>query len=142
MYTSDLGKTEMIKQVQAVSAAGELCMLHKGLCQSINALCARLDTYNAEVWSILHEWEICVASVKGFEEALVEEEETDEEMKLRQEKAWYNAKRAVAVRKNVGVEEEEDEGEGEGENESEEEDNEPMDQFGLSVKVQGKCPVK
>ena len=54
---------------------------------------------------------------------------------------WYNAKRAVAVKKNVGVEEEEDEGKGEGKSESEEKDK-PIHCFGLSAKAQGKCLMK
>ena len=91
---------------------------------------------------------MCAVLVKELEEVLTVEESTDEEMEMRQEKVWYNAKRPMMVKENVGVEkgmgvvEEEDMGEGEGESESEEEEDEPLHGFGLSVKVQGKRPAK
>ena len=58
----------------------------------------------------------------------------------------YNAKRVMTAKENmemgVGVEEEEDVGEGKGESESDEEEDKPVRGPGLSVKAQGKCPVK
>ena len=53
--------------------------------------------YDLEVWSILHEWDTCVASVKELEEVLEVEESMDEEAEMRQEKEWYNARRSVAT---------------------------------------------
>ena len=91
---------------------------------------------------------MCAVSVKELEEVLVAEELTDEETEMRQEKVQYDAKRAMMVKENVGmekgvgVEEEEDVGKGEGESKLEEEEDEPMCGFGLSVKAQGKHPVK
>ena len=91
---------------------------------------------------------MCAVSVKELEEVLVAEELTDEETEMRQEKVRYDAKRAMMVKENVGmekgvgVEEEEDVGKGEGESESEEEEDEPMCGFGLLAKAQGKHPVK
>ena len=133
---------EMIKQVQAVSAAGELCMSCEGLHQSINTLRAHLNTYNVEVWLILRKRETCVASVKELEEALVVEESTDEEMELRQEKVWYDVKRSQVACLKVVAKGEEEEDKDEGESGSEEEEDEPICHFRLLAKAKGKQPVK
>ena len=53
--------------------------------------------YNLEVWSILREWETCVASVKELEEVLAAEELTDKEVELWKEKARYNARRGATT---------------------------------------------
>ena len=45
-----------------------------------DALCAHLNTYDVEVWSILHEWDTCMALVKVLEEVLAVEELMDEEV--------------------------------------------------------------
>ena len=42
--------------------------------------------YDLKVWSILHEWDTCMVSVKELEEVLVAEESTDEEAEMRKEK--------------------------------------------------------
>ena len=67
---SELGKSEIIKQVWAASTVGALCTSREALQHGIDPLCAQLDTYDLEVWSILHEWETCMASVKELEEVL------------------------------------------------------------------------
>ena len=103
---------------------------------------ARLDTYDLEIYSILRERETCAASVKELEEVLAAEESTDEEAEMRKEKARYDAKRAVTLRREVVEEEDKDGGESDGESESDEEDNEPIRGPGLSAKVQGKHPAK
>ena len=143
---SEPGKLEIVKQVWAASAIGALCMSWDALQHGIDTLYAQLDTYNLEVWSILHEWETCMASVKELEEVLEAEESMDEEVELRQEKVQYDVKRSAAVRQEVVVEEPKDEGEGEGEDEEDEEEDEdedkPMCFSGLSVKAKGKCPAK
>ena len=75
--------------------------------------------YDLEVWSVLWERDTCAASVKELEEELAVEELTDDEVEMKEEKAWYDAKRALMVKENVGmktgvgVEEEEDAGESE-----------------------------
>ena len=79
-----------------------------------------------------------MASVKELEEVLAVEELTDEEAEMREEKVHYDAKGVVTARQEVEEEEDKDGGKGEGESESDEEDDEPV----LSVKVQGKHPVK
>ena len=56
---------------------------------------AHLDTYNLEVWLILHEWDMCTVSVKELEEVLVVEESTDEEAELEKEKARYDVRRGA-----------------------------------------------
>ena len=91
------GKSEVVKRVWAASAVGALCMLREALRWSIDTLCAQLDTYDLEVWSILREWDTCVVSVKELEEVLEVEESMDEEAEMRQEKEWYNARRSVAT---------------------------------------------
>ena len=48
------GKSKVIMCVQAASAVGVLCMSQEALWRSIDALHAQLDTYDLEVWSILH----------------------------------------------------------------------------------------
>ena len=94
---SELGKSEIIKQVWAASAVGALCMSGEALQHGIDSLHAWLNMYNLEVWSILHEWETCTASVKELEEVLEAEELMDEEAELRQEKVWYNVKRSAVA---------------------------------------------
>ena len=140
---SELGKSEIIKQVRAASAIGALCTSQEALQCGIDALRSWLDTYNLEVWSILHEQETCVASVKELEEVLAAEESMDEEAELGKEKARYDAKRATTVRQKVVEEEEEDGGEDEGESEGVKEDedkDEPMRSSRLLVKA--KEPTK
>ena len=51
--------------------------------------------YDLEVWSILHEWDTCTASVKELEEVLAVEESTDDEAELRKEKERYDARRGA-----------------------------------------------
>ena len=111
-------------------------MSQEALWHSINALRARLDTYDLEVWSILRKRDTCVVSVKELEEVLAAEESMDEEGEMRKEKARYNAKRVVTARENVVEEEDEDGGE------LDEEDDKPVCGPGLSVKAQGKQPAK
>ena len=142
MYMPEPGKSEILKWVQAASAIGTLCTSQEALRWSIDALCACLDTYDLEVWSILRKWDTCAASVKEMEEVLVAEKSTDEEAEMRKEKARYDTKRVVTVRQEVVEVEDKDGGEGEGESKSDEEDDKPLCGPGLSVKVQGKCPAK
>ena len=89
------GKSEVLKWVWAASAVSALCTSREALRQSIDALRARLDMYDLEVWSILREQEMCMASVKELEEVLAVEVSTDEEAELWKEKARYNARRGV-----------------------------------------------
>ena len=91
------GKSKVVKGIWAASAVGVLCTSCEALHWSIDTLCARLDTYDLEVWSILHEWDTCAASVKELEEVLVAEESIDEEVERRQEKEWYNVRRSTAT---------------------------------------------
>ena len=133
---------EVLKLVQAASAIGALCTSWEAFRRSINALRARLDTYDLEVWSILCEWEMCTASVKELEEVLVAEESTDDEAEMMKEKERYDAKRAVTSRREAVEEEDKDGGEGNGESESDEEDDEPVRGPVLSAKAQGKRPAK
>ena len=58
---------------------------------------ARLNTYNLEVWSILHEQDTCMELVKELEEVLVVEESTDDEAEMRKEKEWYDAGRGATT---------------------------------------------
>ena len=106
---------------------------------------AHLDMYDLEVWSILHEWDTCTASVKELEEVLAVEELMDDEVEMRKEK-WYDARRGAMTQQEVVIEECRDEGEGEGEDEEDDEEDEdedkPMRSSGLSVKAKGKRPVK
>ena len=90
------GKSELVKRIQATSAVSVLCTLWEALRRSIDALRAQLDMYDLEVWSILHERDMCVASVKELEEVLEAEELRDEEAELGKEKAWYDTKKNVA----------------------------------------------
>ena len=117
-------------------------MSREALRRSIDALRARLDTYDLEMWSILRERDTCAASVKELEEALAAEESTDDEAEMREEKKSYDAKRIVTSRREVVEEEDKDGGDGEGESESDEEEDEPVRGPGLSVKAQGKRPAK
>ena len=98
--------------------------------------------YDLEVWSILHEWDTCVALVKELEEVLAAEESMDEEAEMREEKVHYNAKRGVATQQEVIIEGHKDEGEGDGESEGveeeDEDEDEPVHSSGLSVKAKGK----
>ena len=95
MYMPEPGKSEVLKWVRAASAVGALCMSWEALQRSIDTLCARLDTYDLEVWSILREQEMCMALVKELEEVLAAEELTDEEAELWKEKARYNVRRGA-----------------------------------------------
>ena len=108
----------------------------------IDALCSHLETYDMEVWLIVCELDMCVASVKELEEALVVEEWMDKEAEMVQEKVRYDAKMGQTVQQEVIVKEDHDEGEGEGRSESEEDKDEPVRRFRLSAKAQGKCPAK
>ena len=123
-----------------------LCMSREALRRSIDALCAQLDTYDLEVWSILREREMCAASVKELEEVLVAEESTDEEAEMRDEKSRYDAKRVMMARQEVMEEENKNGGKGEGEDEEDEEEDEdkdePVHSSRLSAKAKGKCPAK
>ena len=105
-------------------------------------MCARLDTYDLELWLILWERDTCATSVKELEEALAAEELTDEEVEMGKEKVRYDAKRAMSVRQEVVVEEDKAGSKGEGESESDEEDDEPVRGPVLSAKAQGKRPAK
>ena len=106
-------------------------------------MCAHLDTYDLELWSILRERDTCATSVKELEEALAAEESTDEEAEMGKEKARYDAKRAMSARQEVVVVEEDKAGsEVEGESESDEEDDEPVRGPVVSAKAQGKRPAK
>ena len=124
------------------SAVGALCTSREALRQGIDALRARLNTYDLEMWSILQERDTCATSVKELEEALAAEESTDEEAEMGKEKARYDAKRAVSVRQEVVVEEDKAGSEGEGESELDDKDDKPVRGPVLSAKVQGKRPVK
>ena len=139
----ELGKLEVFKWVQAASTIGTLCTSWEALWQSIDVLHAHLNTYNIEVWLILHEQDTCAVSVKELEEVLVVEESTDDEAEMRKEKERYDAKRVMTLRREV-VEEEEDKdgGEGDGESKLDDDDDEPIRGPGLSEKAQGKHPVK
>ena len=140
------GKLEILKQVQAASTVGALCMSREALRWSIDMLCVWLNMYNLEVWSILCERETCTVSVKELEEVLAVEESTDEEAELGKEKARYDAKRAATVRQKVVEEEEEDggkdKGKSEGVEEEDEDEDEPMCSSRLSAKAKGKRPAK
>ena len=135
----ELAKAEVLKRVRAASTVGALCMSREAFRRSINALRARLDTYDLEIWSILRERETCVASVKELE-VLAAEESTDEEAEMREEKVRYNAKRVVTARREVV--EDKDGSESEDESESDEEEDEPVHGPVLSAKAQGKRPAK
>ena len=142
MYMPEPAKSEVFKRDRAASAVGVLCTSREALRRSIDVLRARLDTYDIEVWSILHEWDMCTASVKELEEVLAVEELTDDEAEMRKEKECYDAKRVVMSRREVVEEEDKDGGEGDGESKSDEEDDEPVHGPGLLVKAQGKRPAK
>ena len=146
MYIPELAKSEVLRRVWAASAVGALCTSREALRQSINALCAQLDMYNLEVWSILRERETCTASVKELEAVLAAEESTDEEAELWKEKARYDVRRGAMTRQEVIVEEHRDEGEGEGEDEEDkeedEDEDEPVRSSRLSAKAKGKCLAK
>ena len=58
---------------------------------------ARLDMYDLEFWSILHELDTCTASVKELEEVLAAEELTDEEAELGKEKVRYDVRRGATT---------------------------------------------
>ena len=74
-----------------------LCTSREALQQGIDALRARLDTYDLELWSILRERDTCTASVKELEEVLAAEESTDEEVELGKEKARYDVRRGATT---------------------------------------------
>ena len=105
---SEPGKSKVVKWVWAASAVGTLCTSWEALHHSINALHVHLNTYNLEVWSILHEQDTWVELVKELEEVLAVEELTDEEAEMRQEKVWYDAKRSQVARLKVVTEGEEE----------------------------------
>ena len=86
------GKSEVLKRVQAASTIGALCTSRESLRRSIDTLCAHLNMHDLKIWSILHEWDMCVASVKELEESM------DDEAEMRKEKECYNAKRVVTLR--------------------------------------------
>ena len=140
------GKLEVLKWVWAASTVSTLCTSREALRRSIDVLCACLNTYDLEVWSILCERDTCVVSVKELEDVLVVEESTDDEVEMRKEKEWYDARRGVGIQQEVVVEERRDEGEGEDEDEEDEEEDEdedePMCSSRLSAKAKGKRPVK
>ena len=141
-YILELAKLEVLKWVQAASAIGALCTSREAFQRSIDVLRAWLDMYDLEVWSILREWETCMASVKELEEVLAAEESTDDEAEMMKEKERYDTKRVVTLRREAVEEEDKDGGEGDGESESDEEDDKPVRGPGLSAKAQGKRPVK
>ena len=64
--------------------------------------------------------------MKELEEVLAVEESMDEEAEMRKEKAQYDVKRAVTLRREVVEEEDKDGGESNGESESDEEDDKPI----------------
>ena len=142
MYILEPVKLEVLKHVQAASAVGVLCTSQEAFQRSIDMLCAQLDTYDLEVWSILCEWEMCTASVKELEEVLAAEESMDDEVEMMKEKERYDAKRVVMSRREAVEEEDKDGGKGDGESESDEEDDEPIHGPELSAKAQGKHPAK
>ena len=147
-YIPELVKLEVLKWVWAASAVSALCTSREALRRSINTLCARLDTYDLEVWSILHERKTCAASVKELEEVLVAAELMDEEVELWKEKVRYDARRGAMTRQEVVVEESRDKGKGEGEDEEDEDEDEdedkdePVCSSGLSAKAKGKRLAK
>ena len=124
------------------SVVGALCTSREALQQGIDALRAHLDTYDLELWLILHEQETCAALVKELEEVLAAEESMDDEVEMMKEKEHYNAKRVVTSRQKAVEEEDKDGGEGNGESKSDEEDDEPIHGPGLLAKAQGKRPAK
>ena len=141
------GKSEILKQVQAASAIGMLCTSREALRQSIDVLCACLDTYDLEVWLILHEQDTCMALVKELEEVLVAEDSMDNEVEMRKEKMCYDVKRSTARQQEVVFEEHNDEGEGKGKSEGakeeeDEDEDEPVCLSRLLAKVKGKQPMK
>ena len=91
------GKTEVVKHIWAASAVSALCTLREALWRSIDMLHARLDTYDLEVWLILHERDTCAASVKELEDVLAAEESMDDEVEMRKEKERYDARRGVGI---------------------------------------------
>ena len=98
--------------------------------------------YDIEVWSIHHEWDTCAVLVKELEEALVAEGLIDEEAEMVQEKALYEAKRAVVVQQEVAVEEDQGEGESGGDEEGDEDEDEPVCSSGLLAKAKWKHQVQ
>ena len=118
-------KSEVLKRVRAASAVGALCTSREAFRRSIDVLCAQLDTYNLEIFSILRERETCAASVKELEKVLAAEESTDDEAEMMKEKEHYNAKRVVTSRQKAV-----------------EEEDEPIRGPGLLAKAQGKHPAK
>ena len=121
---------------------GELFHMREGLHHRINTLHCRLESYDAEMWSTIREWETCEASVKELEEALEAEPSTDEEEELAWERARDEATRWLAVRQRGRVEESEEEEEEEEEEADAGDEDKLEGSSGLSVKVRGKCPVK
>ena len=128
------------------SAVGVLCTSREVFQRSIDALRAHLDTYDLEIWLIIHEWDTCAASVKELEDVLAAEELMDDEAEMRKEKERYNARRGAGIQQEFVIEERRDGGKSEGEEEEDEEEDEdkdePMRSSRLSAKVKGKCPAK
>ena len=126
-----------------MSAAGELFHTRDGLCHGIDALCCCLESYDVELWSIIHEREMCEALVRELEEALVAEPSTDKEEELARERARDEVVRWLAARQTGKVEESEEEHEEEDEEEDNEEDEDELEgSSGLSAKERGKRPAK
>ena len=72
---------------------GELFHMWEGLCHGIDALCCHLKSYDAELWLIVQEQEICKASVRELEEALAVEVLMDKEEELAHERVRDEAKK-------------------------------------------------
>ena len=115
--------------------------MREGLRHGIDALRCRLESYDAELWSIIRERATCEESVKQLEEALEAEPSMDEEEELARERARDEAKRRLAVHQRGRVEASEEEKEEEEEDEDEDED-ELEGSSGLSAKARGKRPTK
>ena len=142
MSNLELGKSEIVKCIQAASAVRVLCTSREALRHSIDAPWSHLKMYHMEVWSILCERDMCVALVKELEEALVAEGLIDEEVEMVQEKALYKAKRAVVVQQEVAVEEDQGEGESGGDEEGDKDEDEPVCSSGLLAKAKWKHQVQ
>ena len=125
-----------------MSAAGELFHTREGLHRGIDALRCCLESYDAEMWSIIRERETCKASVKELEEALEAEPLMDEEEELARERARDEATRQLAARQREKVEESEEEKEEEEEEADAGDEDELEDSSGLSAKARGKRPAK
>ena len=65
----------------------------EGLWWGINALHCCLESYDAELWLVIHKQEMCKVLVRELEVVLVAEMSTDEEEELVHERARDEAKR-------------------------------------------------